>query len=94
MEDNKKDLTSLGRYLNLLKEAIKLRDNIPNKINNEMCNRYYKLYSDEHVRLFGCKPDSSLIQNVQNTQNNQNTQSNQNTQTFQPTEPGDYNQKL
>lgn len=56
--DENKDITSLGRYLNLLQEAVKLKDSIPNRINTEMCNKYYKLYSDEHLKLFGCKPDS------------------------------------
>lgn len=56
--DENKDITSLGRYLNLLQEAIKVRDNKPSRMNDEMCNKYYKLYSDEHLKLFGCKPDS------------------------------------
>ena len=57
MNDNK-DITSLGRYLNLLQEAIKVQENTPNRMNAEMCNKYYKLYSDEHIKLFGCKPES------------------------------------
>ena len=62
MEENK-DLTSLGRYLNLLQEAMRLKENVPNKLNTEMFNKYYKLYSDEHVRLFGFTPDDSQIKN-------------------------------
>ncbi len=64
--DENKDLTSLSRYLNLLQEAMRIKENIPNKINTEMFNKYYKLYSDEHVRLFGCVPDDSQILNNKN----------------------------
>lgn len=58
MDDNNKNITSIGRYLNLLQEAIKIKDNKPNRINEEMCNKYYKLYSDEHLKVFGCRPES------------------------------------
>ena len=61
-----KDLTSLGRYLNLLQEAMRLKENVPNKLNTEMFNKYYKLYSDEHVRLFGFVPNDSQIKNQMN----------------------------
>lgn len=61
MEDNQKDVTSVGRYLDLLNDAIKKRNANPNKLNFEMCNKYYKLYADEHIKTFGCEPDISLI---------------------------------
>ena len=51
----------MGRYLDLLNKAIKVRNEKPNRLNVEMCNKYYKLYCDEHIKQLGCEPDASLI---------------------------------
>ena len=72
MEDGKKDITSVGRYLSLLNEAIRVRNEKPNRLNEEMCNKYYKLYCDEHKKIFGCEPDTSLLKNFKNESNNNN----------------------
>lgn len=63
---------SIGRYFDLLNSAIKKRNSNPNKLNVEMCNKYYKLYADEHIKTFGCEPDITKIEGfkIENLANN------------------------
>lgn len=79
-EKNMGAVESIGRYFDLLNSAIKKRNSNPNKLNVEMCNKYYKLYADEHIKTFGCEPDITKIKGfkIEDLANNSNNNINSN----------------